>query len=272
MPQSESTKSVLTQVAFLLCAAVLPIDAWPQTTAHPPRNPAETEPVPARGEATELLRLVIDAHGGRQSAGREAESVAEGTLTLHRHSGSSATFPITLIRRGGTVQRVIKQPGGEARQGTDGSRMWDAFAGMPVPTGARAAQFVEIQTNRSLRSLMDYSKRNATVRDEGITGASHVLAVGETDGTSTRYFVDRATSRVTKLEFVSGQSRNMLSGAVIPTVESYVLSDFRPVSGVWTPFKWEHFTNGVLRDETRFTSIRENATINGGDSRLQEFQ
>jgi hypothetical protein len=212
--------------------------------------------------ASQVVQMTLDAHGGRRNLTRAADSVSEGTITLYNVQGPQVTFPMTLLRKGaGQVQRIIRQPGGEARQGTDGSRMWDGFAGMSVPTGSRVPQLVETQTTRSIAALFDHQARNATLRDDGVKHADRILAVEEEDLRTTRYFIDSATSRVTGIEFVSGQSRNMLSGKPVPKIESYAFSEFRLVGGVWTPFKVEHFSDGIKIEEMRFTSVRHNAPV-----------
>ena len=76
----------------------------------------------------------------------------------------------------------------------------------------------------------------------------------------TSYFVDDTGARVTRLEFVIGETSDLF-GKTVSNVEAWVFSDFRVVQGVLTPFKIERYLNDTRIEETQFTSVRYNASV-----------
>jgi hypothetical protein len=98
------------------------------------------------------------------------------------------------------------------------------------------------------------------VRDGGMKEQNRVVEIEETNGRTTTYFLS-PSGRVAKMEFITGQGRNMLTGKPIPIVESYEFSDYRNVQGVLIPFTIGHFRNGLKLDVTEFTSVRHNTGV-----------
>lgn len=216
-----------------------------------------------------VFRNTLKAHGGRVNLSTAADSVSEGTITLFTAKGAGKTLPITVMRKGADrVQRIIRQPGGESRQGTDGTRLWDGFAGMWIPEGSRAPRFVEGQTTRSPAGFFQREDRLSDFVDLGVRGTYRVLETRD-GGTPTRYFVDLITFRIARLEYETGVARDMLSGRAVPQTEAYVFSDYRSVSGIATPFRIEHYSGAQKIEEIRFSSVRYNAGIKDGAFRPQ---
>ena len=222
---------------------------------QPPRTPsAPAEP------ATAALQRTTNAHGG-QAFRNIADSVAEGTLTLYSMEGPYAQFSVTVKRKGqGRVQRTIKSPTGEQRQGTNGTQTWDAFGNFLTAARGPALEFIETQSARALPNLFEYQTRGSRLRDDGMHGKDRLLTIEESNGRTTSYLIDGVTALVTRLELVSGQAPDML-GRPLSIVQSYVFSNFRAVQGVPTPFKVQHFNNGIKVDELLFTSVQYNTGI-----------
>ena len=90
------------------------------------------------------------------------------------------------------------------------------------------------------------------MRDAGAKGNARVLELelpGEKSSPKTKYLIDDTSSRVTGIEFETGE------------VEAHVFSDFRMVQGVSTPFRIERYVDGRKIEETQFTSVRYNASV-----------
>ena len=175
------------------------------------------------------------------------DMVGEGTVTVHT-AGGPVTFPVTLVQNGehGSQRILLKQPDG---------KIWDGKAEHLAPGGRQALEFLEAQHARGMRQLLDSPKRDATIADNGIKDASHILTVRETNGDATQYVLDGATLRLTGFQFVRGQSRDSV-GNVSPTLHSYALADVRNADGVATPFHIEHVVNGVKQEELQLTKVR----------------
>jgi hypothetical protein len=241
-----------------------PAETKPQTPApEPAARPAPTaRPREAAAAAVQRARA---AHGGESAIREVKDSIAEGHLTYVRGAGSQAqqaTFDMTLLLKGeAQVQRIVKQTGGEVRQGSNGTRTWNSFGGHAPPASGASLRFIESQTARSISNLLDYERRGGVLHEGGMKDNATVVEVQDRVGRKTSYSIDTATSMVTRLEFETGRARDMLSGNSVPVLESYVFSDFRTVKGVPTPFKIERYVQGTKLEEMRFTSIRHNASV-----------
>jgi hypothetical protein len=230
---------------------------------QPATRPTPT-PGPRETPATVVQRARA-AHGGGNAIRDVTDSIAEGRITYFRGTGSQpqeATFDMTLLLKGDAqVQRIVRQPAGEVRQGSNGSRTWNSFGGNAPAAAGASLRFIESQTARSVSNLLDYDRRGSTLHDRGTKDNSSVVEVQDRAGRKTAYSIDSGTSVVTRMEFDAGQARDMLSGRSVPVQESYVFSDFRTVKGVLTPFKIERFVQGTKLEEMQFTSIRHNASV-----------
>jgi hypothetical protein len=129
--------------------------------------------------------------------------------------------------------------------------------------GGPVGNFIESQTTRSLTALFDSRRHGFAVRDLGIKQDARLVEVEveekDKSGRKTRYFIDRETLRVTRVEWITGEVTTLF-GELVPTTAAYVLSDFRNVQGIPTPFQIERYVNGTKIEETRFSTVRYNAS------------
>jgi len=230
----------------------------PRPSLPPRGQESKTQRVPPE-PARVALERAANAHGG-QDFRNITDSIAEGTLTRYDMQNPHEQFAVTMWRKGNLVQRSVRSPNGERRQGTDGKQTWDAFGGFVTAAEGPTLEFLETQTVRALPNLFEYEVRGSRLRDDGMRGPDRVLAVEEANGRTTTYVIEGGRSLVTRFEVVSGQAPDML-GRRMSIIESYLFSDFRTVQGVPTPFKIEHFTNDLKVDELRFTTIRYNTGL-----------
>jgi hypothetical protein len=209
-------------------------------------------PLSAQGPdgPTLLIERVLNMSGGAAST-RVVDVVAEGKLVYFNREGPQATFDTTLLRRGTTqVQRIVKQPAGDLRQGTDGKASWNSFGPFHSRAQGRAAQFLEGQTVRSLQRLIEYQQHNLTLRDAGTSDGVRIIEAEDEEGRLTRYSIDELKATVTTLEFVTDGIR-----------DRYLFSDYRRVQGVLTPFRIERFSNNFKTEEIQFTTVRFNTSV-----------
>jgi hypothetical protein len=242
----------------------------PLGTQRPKPDPAnrpdkKSEPT-NKEKPAETLERAVNAHGGRQALTSVRDSVSEGRLTFFSGRGAKNTIDVTVIRKGDSrVQRILKEGEGELHQGSDGTSTWESFNGMTAlaPAGL-AGNYIESETIRAVGNLFNSQGRGFQIRDAGAKNNARVLELevpaGGKPATKTHFFVDEATSRVTRIEFATGEGKDLL-GKKVPTTESYVFSDFRVVQGVSTAFRIERYVNGLKIEETQFTSVRYNTSV-----------
>ena len=187
---------------------------------------------------------------------------ADGTISFFSNGSPQGSLPVSMVRMGDKhVQRLIKYPNGERRQGTDGMQTWDSLGNQWSVAKGPSLDFFETHTVRGLPNLFEYQNVGSKLRDEGIRGIDRLISIEEGNGRVTSYLIDGLNSRVKRIEFVTGQAGDMFGSRRMPVVESYVFSDFRVVQGIWTPYRVEHYTNALKVDEMNFTSIRYNSNV-----------
>jgi hypothetical protein len=256
----EPTFGVLWMVLFL-CSFIILLEqaAWAQSAerrtplgvqsrggkqSREPLTPQRQPTLPAVGD---MLKRIEDQHRSRESL------VGEGSVTV-LSGKDTETFGFTVVRDGESQAQhiVLKQPDGKA---------WDGLANHLGPAGVRALEFIQTQHARGLPYLLNYKKRDAVVvdvadaADGGTKQSARVLMLQESSGEATRYFVDGATSRLIRMEFSRGQTRDARTGRTNSNTEAFVFSDFRNASSAAEPFKVEHYSNGTKLEELQFTSM-----------------
>src|SRR5436309_1331716 len=114
-----------------------------------------TRSVPAQGpnggpnSAVGVVQRAAAAHGNKWTSGELADWVADGKIIFFTQQGPKATFDVTVQHKGTLqLQRIIKQPGGTLKQGTDGANSWESIPGFFTPAAqGRALHFIESQTS-----------------------------------------------------------------------------------------------------------------------------
>jgi len=227
--------------------------------------------VPAQGPSLDTAASLIDraaaAYGRPWDTGGISDSVADGKMTFFDSKGSKASFDFSLLRKGNTrVQRIIRQPAGDLKQGTDGSSSWESILGFYTPAAqGHTLEFLESQTSRSVPRLLNYKKESLTLRDLGMKGPEHAIEAQDAKGKRTTYFIDPERHVIAKLEVVTGQRRDPFTGAMLPETDTYVFSDNRLIEGAVTPFKIERYSNGSKTEEMQLTAVRYNTGLKDTD-------
>jgi len=193
---------------------------------------------------SDVLQRLKNAYGGARLD--QSDSLAEATVTLQTATGPVAV-PVTIVRSAGGGQRIqFNQSNGKP---------WDGNALTLEPIGRRVLEFVQTGHARALLNIFKATSRNAQVVDSGASDGARLLDVRETSGASTRYSLDASTFQLRRMDFQRGQSVDA-AGKIKPLVETYLYSDFRPIAGISTAFKVEHYSNGTKQEELTFTNVR----------------
>jgi hypothetical protein len=176
----------------------------------------------------------------------------------------------TMVAKGRTmVQRTVKLPVISLRYGTDGKRSWQSSGILNGAAIGRVAWFIESLTSRSVASLFDNAAKGMQLQvlapsASGKDGESSDAMVEADDdkGVATRYYFDKSTSLVNRIEFDTGTFQTPLfSKEKVPVAYAFLLSDYRAVNGIMTPFKIEVYLGAVKIEEMRFSSVQYNTGI-----------
>jgi hypothetical protein len=181
------------------------------------------------------------------TAAQVRDSIADGRFTFYALTDAGKWAPslsgnITIYKQDTRKVQAMFKPDASNflpfKWGTDGNRTWSSDAmGYQIPAGGPALWWTEVHTVRSVQRLLNYVQQQLVLHDMGINGTSHVVEAQDPEGRTTTYYIDIATARVIRLDFISGEARQMFSGAWLPTYETYIFSDFHTVDGVLTPFR-----------------------------------
>ena len=130
----------------------------------------------AQETPAQLVDRALPVYGNALISGEIQDWIAEGKLTYFTMKGPKATFDVILLRRGKTkVQRIIKQPTAELRQGSDGTKSWDSLNGWFVSTArGRSLYFIESQTLRSIQTLFNYRTQGLTQCNDAASSQNRV--------------------------------------------------------------------------------------------------
>lgn len=203
------------------------------------------------------------------------------------------------------------------KEGTDGSQTWDAALGMSTTAAGGVKRFIESQTTRSLEALFNYRGHGKSVADitariqtqhpAGATppagGAGHgqpdfvhprsvaqaaanaqIIEMGDGSGkfgSTTRYYIDKTTRLVTRMEFDFGQAQDPFNGQMHTLTEVYEFSNYQdvPVSPgdpfghaanaaagtVKFPMEIDRYVVGQKVETMIFSSVLMNANLSPGN-------
>ena len=133
-----------------------------------PKPVAPPKPVSALANerASDTVHRAADARGHRQVQAAIQDSVSEGKLTLGV-KGTPARHGATLLRKGDTrVQRIVKWPGDEMPQRTDGVKSWEAAGTLKISAaGGCVGAFFDSESTGSVRSFLDATEKAHALRD-----------------------------------------------------------------------------------------------------------
>jgi len=244
-------------VSILFCillAAMARGTAWPQV-------PSET-PV-------QVMERAHLAHGGLWRGGQIVDWVGQGQITMLGDRRSPFNFTL-MVKGRNKVQLVITQPGGTLYYGTDGTRSWQRSGPLSGVAAGHQVHFIESKTVRSIARVFNHLTEGLALRDLGpgmqdldsVARPSRIIETQEGAARRTRYYVDNATSLVTRLEFDTGGFYHYpFSTQQIPHKAVMVFSDYRMVSGVRTPFKIDIYQGPTRIEQMVFTSVRYNVGL-----------
>lgn len=206
----------------------------------------------------ELLTRAAAAHNAALLSQRQ-DWTAQGGITFSPSEGDESRYPVTVLHKGADkVQRIIAYPGGEIREGSNGTSTW---GGIPFggPASGAAMRFIESQTVRSVNRL--FASSATSMRDAGMKGDVRGVEIEDAQGRKTTYFLDPVRSLVARSEIVIGETLHMISEERSPLIEAYAYSDYRSVDGVLTPFRIEVYHSGFKVQAIQFDTVRYNTGV-----------
>jgi hypothetical protein len=192
-----------------------------------------------------------------------------GKIAITGNPNGPLDFTLT-VKSNEKVKRVVKTKDGKkvfTSDGTDGIKSWHVTGPFSGGATGSVAHFIESNAIRAVGRLFD--AKNA-LKDLGPADKKHapesekskVIEAGNSAGKSTRYYIDNASSLITRLEFETGEYYTMfMSKKKYPTLASFVFSDYRQVNGIPTPFKISIYNNLTKIEEMTFTSVQYNTGV-----------
>ncbi len=211
------------------------------------------------------------------AASTTTDSQATGTLTLYDPGGATnSVIPVVLKTRGTQKVRIELQ----RASGTTKRILNQGVAAILKPDGTVARQLLinntlgeRVSHVPGLSLLAEYQTDSVSVEGlgqatvNGSTSDSIVLSVIPAsdaasaavykDMTRTVFFIDRASSRVTKMSYD-------LEAEATTSEKSHVevyFSDYRNIGGVWVPFSQTTYTDGVVESQLTLQSINFNVGL-----------
>jgi hypothetical protein len=89
------------------------------------------------------------------------------------------------------------------------------------------------------------------LRDKGTYKNSRIIEAEDKAGRKTQYGVDPTTFAITQVQMIVGRAQ---PGNAFNT-DTYVLSDYRKVGGILTPFKIVRYITGSKVEEIQYSSV-----------------
>ncbi len=198
-----------------------------------PSAPAGAGPAP---DVPSLVRLCVEAYGGKEALARAAIQRQEGRVTSTLHPGGAGAF-VRAYERPGRLRVEIRYPGAapEVRV-LDGGQGWRD--GEPVE-GPRLGAMILQAARLDMPALL--SAWEAKVLDLGAllhAGKKlRVLAIEPAPGLIVEAAIDPGTGRILR-------TRGTSNGPPVPLEFETSYSDFRTVRGLLVPFREENRANG----------------------------
>jgi hypothetical protein len=199
--------------------------------------------------------------------------VGSGKITITGNPNSPLDFTL-IVKPKDKVKLIVMAPDGSKvliSDGSDGKKSWHVsglFAG--DATGV-VSHFIDSHTVRSIARLFD---EDHSLNDKGKADKKHapesasgrVVEARNKNGVSMRYYIDDASSLITRIEFETEASYTMLLDKnKYPALAAFVFSDYRQVNGIPTPFKISVYEGLTKVEELCFTSVQYNTGVKNKD-------
>lgn len=228
-------KRFLLPLFFCLLAATLPVAAELPT-------------------AESIFQKSIDKSGGSEALAKIKSTVLTGTLTMPAQNVSGS---LKIFSEGEKTYSAITLPGlGTVEDGFDGDIAWEvsAIQGARIKEGDEKAALKNSSSINMFKNWKERFKDLKTVGTEEIEGKpAYKVEVTPNEGKPLTMFFDQTSGLLVRLS------------VVVPTPMGEVptdtfLSDYKPVSGVMTPFTMTQkiMTASIV---TKFDAVEYNADI-----------
>jgi hypothetical protein len=219
--------------------------------------------------AQQIVNRASQAYNHQWEGNTIKDWTGTGKITITGTPGSPLDFTVT-VKHNDKVKLTVMAPDGSTvliSDGSNGQKSWHASGLFSGDATGVAAHFIDSQTLRSIAHLFD---NNITLTDLGPADPNHapesalsrVIETRKNNGVPTRYYIDNTSSLITRIEFETGASYTiLLSKQRYPSLAAFVLSDFRQVNGIPTPFKIGVYEGLTKVEELNFTSVQYNTNV-----------
>jgi hypothetical protein len=214
---------------------------------------AATRPAGAPS-ADDIIRKSLAAQGGERAVRALTDVVMKGTI---RNGGVVGSFSI--FAKSPDMYRVdIEIAGQRFVEGFDGRIAWQSTRGKTRRLSGSEAAFIRQEARDVNGMLIGYKRRGIRAQLAGTSKleGKPVLVVNWTypNGTSKKLFFDSSTF------LLLGEQRYRVPASGKKTLEITIYSDFRPVNGVLTPFKFK-VVNGYGKSDLWVREVHNNTSV-----------
>jgi hypothetical protein len=223
--------------------------------------------------AQQIVNRAAQAYNDQWKGDRIKDWVGSGKIAITGNLNSPLDFTL-IVRRKDKVKFIVMAPEGSKAMisdGSDGEKNWHSSGLFIGGAAGSAAHFIDSHTMRSIARLFDDSN---SVKDLGPADKEHVpdnassrvIETTNKTGKTTRYYIDNTSSLITRIEFETGALYTLLLDKKShPALASFVLSDYRQVNGIPTPFKIGIYEGLTKIEELSFASVQYNTGVKDKD-------
>jgi len=207
--------------------------------------------------ADRLLQQSVDRSGGIQAFAKAKNAVMTGKVEV---AGHNIGGPVALYQEGGKSYTVIELPGiGKVEEGFDGEIAWEmnALSGARIKDGEERAVVERASSLSPLSSWREFYKAGRTVGSEDVEGKpAWKIEMTPKEGKPEFFFLDKQTMMLVR-------TTGTVSTAMGDISVDALLSDYRPVDGIATPFMMVQKAMSQTL-VMHFDKVQYNAAIPGG--------
>jgi hypothetical protein len=221
----------------------------------------------------QIVNRASQAYNHHWKGDRIKDYIGSGKIAITGNPSSPLDFTL-IFKQNDKVKCVVIAPDGSKvliSDGSDGHKKWHVSGLFSGDATGMAAHFIDGQTIRTIARLFDddndlRDKGHADRKHAPESASSRVIEAKSRNGKTTRYYVDNATSLITRIEFETGASYSMLlDNKRYPAMAAFVFSDYRQVDGIPTPFKISVYEGLTKVEELNFTSVQYNTGVKDKD-------
>jgi len=182
----------------------------------------------------QIVNRASQAYNGQWQGNTIKDYTGSGAITITGNPGGPLNFSL-MVKENKKVKLVVVNADGSKVLISDGKNdntNWHESGLFSGNASGMARNFIDSQTLRAIARLFDSDNVLADLgpadpKHAPESASSRVIQSRNKNGTTTRYYIDNATSLITRIEFETGLSYSMLlNKQKYPALASFVFSNY----------------------------------------------